>query len=66
MVSKEKLEALVTAISEGWYDSTDGRAEPRSIQLGHFSNELINVLEEDENFTEDMKNSIYDAVDPDN
>jgi len=62
MVSKEKLEALVTAISEGWYDSTDGRI----VQLGQFSIELIDVLEEDENFTEDMKNSIYDAVDPDN
>ena len=62
MVSKEKLEALVTAISEGWYDSTDGRI----VQLGQISIELIDVLEEDENFTEDMKNSIYDAVDPDN
>ena len=62
MASKEKLEALVTAISEGWYDSTGGRI----VQLGHFSIELIDVLEEDENFTEDMKNSIYDAVDPDN
>jgi len=62
MASKEKLEALVTAISEGWYDSTDGRI----VQLGQISIELIDVLEEDENFTEDMKNSIYDAVDPDN
>ena len=56
MASKEKLEALVTAISESMVNG--------HLNFGHIKNELLDVLDEDANFTDEMRNSIYDAFDP--
>jgi|TARA_R100001530_G_scaffold104699_1_gene72960 hypothetical protein len=56
MASKENLEALVSAISESIYGK-DGE-----LQFGHIKNELLDVLDEDKNFTDDMRNIIYEAL----
>jgi hypothetical protein len=58
MASKENLEALVTAISESMVNG--------ELSFGHIKNELLDVLEEDANFTDEMKNNIYDASEPGN
>ena len=55
MASKENLDALVTAISESIYGG--------ELQFGHVKNELLDVLEEDPNFTKEMRDAIYDAFD---
>ena len=34
------------------------------LNFGHIKNELLDVLDEDANFTDEMKNSIYDAFEP--
>ena len=56
MASKENLKALVAAISESMVNG--------QLNFGHIKNELLDVLDEDANFTDEMKNSIYDAFDP--
>ena len=58
MASKETLEALVTAISESIY------GKQGELQFGHIKNELLDVLEADANFTDEMKDRIYDASEP--
>ena len=58
MASKENLDALVTAISESIY------GKQGELQFGHIKNELLDVLEEDPNFTNEMKDAIYDASEP--
>ena len=57
MASKENLDALVTAISESIY------GKQGELQFGHIKNELLDVLEEDPNFTNEMRDAIYDAFD---
>tara|TARA_Y100000310_G_scaffold339302_1_gene431595 strand:- start:559 stop:744 length:186 start_codon:yes stop_codon:yes gene_type:complete len=59
MASKEKLEALVTAIGESMKYTLHGE-----LIFGHISNELLDVLEADANFTDEMKDRIYDASEP--
>ena len=56
MASKENLKALVAAISESLVNG--------QLNFGHIKNELLDVLDEDANFTDEMKNSIYDAFEP--
>ena len=63
MASKEHLDALVNAINDSVY--VDGHFG-RCLALGNISQELLDVLEEDPAFTDDMRHGIMDALDPDN